>query len=293
MRSFRTATAALAAVLTGLAGLVAAPATATASAPPPTATHATGWYLALGDSLAAGYQPTTGDDPTGGYVGRVLATVRNPDNKLQLRNLACSGETVATMADGGRCSYEAGSQLGEALEFLHAHVRSTELVTVTIGANDVQRCVSRSSGSSAMSIDLACVAAGLSTVATRLPTILAALRQAAPDAQIVVTNYYNPFLAVWAADPQLAQFSTVLQSRLNTAIGAAAASADATVADVAETFRSYDWTPFDSTGLPTNVALVCRWTWMCTRTDIHANDDGYAQIANAVVARVDVPALAG
>lgn len=293
MGRFTATTAALAAVLTGLTGLVAAPATAAGSTPPPAAAHATGWYLALGDSLAAGYQPTTGDDKTGGYVGRVLAAVRTPDDKLQLRNLACSGETVATMADGGRCSYEAGSQLDEAQEFLHAHGRNTELITVTIGANDVQRCVSRSAGSSVMSVDPVCVAAGLTTVATRLPGILSALRQAAPQAQIVVTNYYNPFLAVWASDPQLAQFSSVLQSRLNAAISGAAASSHASVADVAETFRSYDWTPVDGTGLPTNVALICRWTWMCTRTDIHANDDGYAEIADAVVARVDVPALAG
>ena len=36
-----------------------------------------GWYLALGDSLAAGYQPGQGDDPTGGYVGGVLDAVRS------------------------------------------------------------------------------------------------------------------------------------------------------------------------------------------------------------------------
>ncbi|MBC7560633.1 MAG: SGNH/GDSL hydrolase family protein, partial [Dermatophilaceae bacterium] len=53
---------------------------------------ATGWYVALGDSLAAGYQPNAGDDRTGGYVGKVLVAEQRMARKTKLRNLACSGE---------------------------------------------------------------------------------------------------------------------------------------------------------------------------------------------------------
>lgn len=287
----RTRLAALLTALVAALALLAPPAAAQRSMPDE-AGRAAGWYLALGDSLATGYQPDRGDDPQGGYVGRVLDDLRDRDNKLHLRNVACSGETVVTMLDGGRCDYPRGSQLDQALHFLDAHGRSTELITVTIGANDVQRCVTRSPGGP-MEVDMACVQQGLATVAQRLPVALEALRAAAPDAQIVVTSYYNPFLAAWFGDPGLAQLSAGLQDLLNGAIAAAAAGVDAQVADVAGAFSSDTWAPAPGSAVPTNVAVICAWTWMCSRTDIHANDQGYAAIAQAVVARVQRAALVG
>lgn len=286
-----TRLAALLSVVAVLLVALASPAAAQRSLPDEAA-RAAGWYLALGDSLAAGYQPDRGDDLRGGYVGGVLDDLADRDNKLHLRNVACSGETVVTMLDGGRCDYPKGSQLDQALHFLKAHGTNTELITVTIGANDVQRCVSRSAGGP-MTVDLDCIQQGLATVATRLPAALGALRAAAPDAQIVVTDYYNPFLAAWPADRGLAQLSSGLQDQLNDIIAAAATGAGAEVADVADAFSSDVWAPAPGSGLPTNVTVVCTWTWMCSRTDIHANDLGYAAIAGAVVARVERGALDG
>ena len=103
--------------------------------------NAMGYYLALGDSLAAGYQPDRGPDPTGGYADDVLAGIRATQPKTTLVNLACPGERSTTMVSGGTCAYDEGSQLDQALEFLHAHGRYTRVVTVQVGANDVQRCV--------------------------------------------------------------------------------------------------------------------------------------------------------
>jgi lysophospholipase L1-like esterase len=256
---------------------------------PPAAANATGWYLAMGDSLAAGYQPGQGDDLTGGYVGPVLDAVRTGTPKTKLVNVACSGETVVTLVSGGRCSYDEGTQLAQAVEFLHAHRSTTRLVTIDIGANDVQRCVSRSP----LGIDMACVQQGLADVQRLLPQVLAQLHAAAPGARIVVANYYNPFLAAWltgAAGQALAQQSTALQATLNGIIAAAAASVGAQVADVATAYRSTDTTPVTVPELggsvPTNVATICAWTWMCRLGDIHANDTGYGVMAAAVVARL-------
>ena len=163
-----------------LGGLSAPMASAQAPAAAPTASsNATGWYLALGDSLAAGYQPGQGDDKTGGYVGGVLGAVKAETAKTKLVNVACSGETVVTMVNGGRCAYDEGTQLAQALEFLHAHSRTTRLVTIDIGANDVQRCVSRSP----LGIDFACIQQGLGDVQRLLPQVLARLHAAAPEAQ--------------------------------------------------------------------------------------------------------------
>lgn len=250
--------------------------------------QAMGWYLAMGDSLAAGYQPGAGDDPTGGYVGGVLDAVREATPKTTLVNVACSGETAVTMVEGGRCAYEEGTQLAQALEFLHAHGQFTRLVTIDIGANDVQRCVSRTP----VAIDLACVQAGLADVQRILPSALAQLRAAAPGARIIVANYYNPFLAAYltgAAGQALAAQSATLQAALNGIIAGAAAATGAQVADVATAFRSTTTTPVAVPGLgtvPLNVATICAWTWMCTRNDIHANDTGYAVMTSTVVARL-------
>lgn len=256
---------------------------------PSGASNATGWYLAMGDSLAAGYQPGQGDDKAGGYVGGVLEAVTAQGAKTKLVNIACSGETVVTMVGGGRCAYDEGTQLAQAVQFLHAHRRTTRLVTIDIGANDVQRCVSRSP----LGIDLACIQAGLADVQRLLPQVLTALHRASPGAHIVVANYYNPFLAAYltgSAGQALAQQSVALQAALNGIIAAAAATVGADVADVSTAFRSTVTTPVDVPALggpvPTNVATICAWTWMCRLGDIHANDTGYAVMSAAVVARL-------
>jgi lysophospholipase L1-like esterase len=248
--------------------------------------NAMGYYLALGDSLAAGYQPDRGADPTGGYADDVLAGVQATKAKTRLVNLACPGERSTTMVSGGICDYDEGSQLDQALAFLHAHGRYTRVVTVQVGANDVQRCVDRVT----LAIDLVCIRSGMADVATNLPMMLGKIHAQAPGAQVVVLNYYNPFLAAWVlGNTQLAQQSAGLQATLNAIIGTSAASSGATVADVATAFRSADWTPVTVPGLgtvPTNVAVVCADTWMCSRFDIHANDTGYALIGRTVVARL-------
>ena len=243
------------------------------AAPSPTGSaNATGYYLALGDSLAAGYQPGQGDDKTGGYVGGVEAAITASTPKTRLVNLACSGETTTTMLDGGVCTYDEGSQFDQALAFLHAHGRFTRVVTLDIGANDVQRCVSRTTGA----IDPACIQTGLAAVATNLPMMLGKIHTEAPNATVVVLNYYNPFLAAYlkGLDGQkLAATSQVLAGTLNGIIAGAAAGHGARLADIATTFHTTDLTPTLLPGVgtvPTNVAYICTYTWMCLETDIHA-----------------------
>jgi lysophospholipase L1-like esterase len=255
--------------------------------------RSTGYYVALGDSLAAGYQPGLGDDKTGGYVGGVEAALLERSPRTRLKNLSCSGETVLTLVEGGRCSYSKGTQLAEALYFLHRHGRQTRQITIDIGANDVQRCVQ--SGT----IDATCIQEGMTTVATYLPQVLQQLHHAAPRAQLLVLNYYNPFLAAYLLGPAgqaLATQSSQLQLVLNGIIDDAAAGSHATLVDIATAFRSGDETPVSVPGIgtiPTNVATICSLTWMCVRSDIHANDAGYAVMAAAVVAVLEWPSRHG
>ncbi len=243
-------------------------------------------YLALGDSLAAGYQPGKGDDKTGGYVGQVLSVLRQRHPSTQLVNLACSGETAASMVAGDHCTYPEGSQLAAAVAYLTAHRGRVPVVTVDIGANDVQRCVSGAG------VDMGCIQTGMAAVTTDLAVIFGQLRAAAPGAQIVALDYYDPFLAAWllgAPGQQLAQVSVGLADTLNTTIKRTATQDRIQVADVAKAFRTHTWRIVTDPTLgqvPKNVQVICTWTWMCTLGDIHANDAGYAVLARTVVARL-------
>jgi lysophospholipase L1-like esterase len=270
-----------ASVAFALAGLAAPLSPASADETPP----ATGWYLSLGDSLAAGERELHIANLTEGFAQHVLAAVRSgADPKAKLVNLGCSGgETTGSFMSGGVCSYEEGSQLAQAEQFLHAHARHTRLVTISLGANNVQRCVRNGQ------IDLPCIQSGMTQVAHDLPAIYSRIRAVAPDVEIVVTNYYNAFLAAWLTGPSgqvLAQTSSVLQDQLNGIIEANAAAVGADVADVATAFQSDNWSPYGSTGIPTNVVVICQTTYMCSHTNFHANPTGYALIAQAIVARL-------
>jgi len=239
-----------------------------------------GWYVAMGDSLAAGYQPGAGDDKTGGYVGHVRAALASGRHKVGLDNVACSGETSSTLVFGGLCSYPRGSQLAQAVQFLKHHARSTRLVTLTIGANDVTPCLQVPSDQI-----LTCVQQKLAVLSQNLQTTLGAVHSAAPTAQIIVTNYYNPYLALYFTNPALATQTSALQQGLNATIAGVTSAFGGQTADVATAFDSFD-TTLTPTGIPTNVAMVCTYTWMCLKGNIHANDLGYALMATAVVAKL-------
>src|SRR5947209_7781649 len=59
-------------------------------------------YLALGDSLAYGFQPN--DDHTHGYVDDLFTTLHSQGITDHL-NLGCPRETTSTFIAGGKCSY--------------------------------------------------------------------------------------------------------------------------------------------------------------------------------------------
>ncbi len=219
-----------------------------------------------------------------GTPATCLDYVQQTAPKTHLRNLACPSETSTTMISGGVCSYEEGSQLAQALVFLRAHARTTTLVTLTIGANDVTGCLTNGEGNPATI--QTCTNDALAVYGQNLTSILAAVHAAAPDARVVITNYYNPFLALYfTAQSGLVPLTSLLQAALNTVIlnaEKAVLGSGGAVADVASAFHSYETAPAPGTTVPLNVATVCTLTWMCTKGDIHPNDQGYVVIGEAV-----------
>jgi lysophospholipase L1-like esterase len=249
------------------------------------------YYLALGDSLAQGVQPSkSGPDvaTNQGYADDLFALFHTRRPSLHLAKLGCSGETTTTMIHGGICTYADGSQLAAAVSFLATH--HVAFVTLDIGANDVDHCVSLSG------IDATCVTDALDTVGTNLPQILAALRAAAPDTLIVAMNYYDPFLAAWTLGPSgqaLANASLQATTVFNGLLESIYKVFAIPVADVALAFRISDFSPVPLINLPLNVFLTLTWTWVDAPApfgpDIHPNAIGYAVIAGAFVNKIATP----
>jgi lysophospholipase L1-like esterase len=242
-------------------------------------------YLALGDSLAAGYQPGKGET-THGYADDLRRRLRQQIPGLSLQNLACPGETSLSMITGhSPCRYAAGSQLDAAISFLEAHPGQVAFITIDIGSNDlVKRCF----GPSGV-IDGTCAAGILPRLQARVTHIVDALSTAAgAGVPIVGMTYYDPFLGFWGLLPgghHVARADLRAWEVMNAGLTTAYGDAGASVADVAATFRIDDFTDtvvVPGRGrLPVNVALTCKWTWFCSTKflgDEHANRSGDRKI---------------
>ena len=242
------------------------------------------YYVSLGDSLAAGFQPDGPQDQ--GYADQLFEALQAKIPHLQLVKLGCYGESTVTMTTGGLCLYPHGSQLAEAVAFLHSHRGSVALITIDLGANDVDCPIT-------VPLDRRCIAHGLTAIESDLPTILKTLREAVgPKIPIVGMTYYDPSLALWlegavgraeamANLPAFLRFNDTLE-RIYKAAGSPVADVEGafSTTDFATTVFSTDFGP-----IPLNVARICQWTWMCMSPplgpDIHANTEGYGVIADA------------
>jgi lysophospholipase L1-like esterase len=256
----------------------------------PTAQADTGrrqFYVSLGDSVAAGFQPS--GQIRKGYVDDLVRSVRQTIPSLRAQKFACVGETSRSLMTGvgSECEYAAGSQLNAAVAFLERHPGQVPFITIDIGSNDmVGRCLDFNTGT----FDRSCVAALVARLGHRVPRIVDALRAAAgPRVPILGMTYYNPFLGIWGLIPHSHALAKGLErawEAFNAGLTAAYETAGAVVVDVARTFRIHDFSHtvvVPGRGrLPVNVALACGWTWFCSTKyfgDPHPNATGYRMIA--------------
>lgn len=274
---------AFAALCTLLGALTAGPAPAEAAR----------YYVALGDSLAAGVQPT-GPPPQHetdeGYADQLHAMLRESAPKLRLRKLGCPGESTTSMRFGSqplsfttscgppeyyRDRYPHKTQLAEAVAALRAHKDNVAAMTIDIGGNDTVPCF--------FTADRACFDAGLQRVDANLRAILHAVVEAAgPHVPIVGMTYYNPFLGSWLGGPSgqaFALFTNDWMGELNATLRSIYADAGVRVADVETAFGITDFGDGDGDAVPDNVERACDWTWWCAAFDVHATAAGYGVIA--------------
>jgi lysophospholipase L1-like esterase len=275
--------AVLIAVASALAALVFAASGANAAGE----TH---YYLAMGDSLAQGYQPDGTYPPyyqPDGYVPKVYAALSADDPKVILDNISCGGEGTVSMIEGSQplgtassCGspafyrhwYPHKTQLAEAVNFLAAHKGKAELVTIDIGGNDLGFCLFDAADPGG------CLANVYAIVAANLDEILTQLQSASPDATIVGMTYYNPVACVYFfGQPEQAALVSGLVQTLNSVLVSVYAAHGVPVADVAGAFLV-------GAGLEAEATAALDGTWFCSSDhpgDLHPNDAGYQVIAQA------------
>ncbi|HEX3841679.1 MAG TPA: SGNH/GDSL hydrolase family protein [Acidimicrobiales bacterium] len=286
----------MAVVLMGIGLCACSPSSPTATATP----KSTEYYVSLGDSYAAGFQPTgrngVGHTTTNGFAYQVpgLATARG--YHLTLVNFGCGGATTASLLTTPGCPllgpgaphYPHQSQAAAAEAFLHQHSGKIGLVSVSIGGNDVTDCATSSD-------PIGCVAKAVSTINGNLSILLPALRAAAgPGVPMVGITYpdvvLGDYLSSQPADRTLAALSvTAFKSVINPALQTQYSAVGATFVDVTAATGAY--TPFTETTqlapygtIPIAVAKVCQLTYFCQYGDIHPRTVGYTEIATLVTA---------
>jgi lysophospholipase L1-like esterase len=276
--------------LLAVCGVTAA--TVTAAGTPSNARY----YVALGDSLSTGFQPTLegeGIETHSGYVDDIYGQERRHTHDLELVDFGCPGDTTTSLLTGIgnyvlarrlHCDRSDGSQLGAAIAFLRTHDKPGEvpLITLDIGINDLNHC-------SALPEPTTCLQAGESSISTNLPRILRELRAAAPaGAQFAAMTLYDTYLgkrAAAGATSADAEAFLGAYREANVTITADDVAAGFRTAPVADAFDTYDTTPIGWRGarVPANVARACTLTWSCSpppiNHNIHPNGHGYHVIA--------------
>jgi len=195
------------------------------------------------------------------------------------------------MIVGGVCdTYGAdGSQLKAAIDFLEHN--QVSLVTLDIGANDIDACISPSG------INDSCVFAALVRVGGDLSFILGELRRAAgPNVPIIGMNYYDPFLAAWtlgSSGRAIAIQSLEVTDLFNSVLESVYHAFGVRVADVASAFQINNFAP-GLGNLPENVDQTIALTWVSLGLtavnaveNVHPKPLGYSVIAAAFEAQIE------
>jgi lysophospholipase L1-like esterase len=279
-------------LLLAVSGFTAA--TVTAAGTPADARY----YVALGDSLSTGFQPTLegeGIETHSGYVDDIYSHERPHSHDLELVDFGCPGDTTTSLLTGTgnyalagrlRCDRSSGSQLNAAVAFLRSHRRVGEvpLITIDIGINDLNHC-------SALLYPGTCLQAGETAIKTNLPRILHALRTAAPaGTRFAAMTLYDTYLGKGPADGATTVNADAFLSayrEANATISADDAATGFRTAGVADAFDTYDTAPIHWRGahVAANVARTCALTWSCSpppiKHNIHPDGHGYRVIAHA------------
>jgi lysophospholipase L1-like esterase len=263
------------------------------------ATSPPDYYVSLGDSYGAGYQPIpsalTGTD-SNGFAYQVVQLARAKGYRFILKNFACDAATTTSILTEQGCKYPVSggdgatypkqTQAVAAEQFIAKHRGEVGLVTVSIGGNDILSCTTPA-------VVLSCEAGVMATIKTNLATLLNGLRRAAGSrTRIVGSTYPDVVLGLYVSDPaeeSLARTSVgVFRRLLNPTLRAQYDAVGGSLVDVTQAAGSYipldkttDLAPYGT--IPEAVADLCHLTYYCQVQDIHPRAAGYRVIARLIV----------
>jgi lysophospholipase L1-like esterase len=226
------------------------------------------YYVALGDSLAFGYQPNHNINQ--GYVDDFFHEAQ-PHGMTTLANFACPYETSTSMIHGG-CPYSwyvkyghSGSQLDGAVSYITAHSGQVGTVTLDIGATDVVPDFSANCTVNSAKFNAHLAALDTNLKQTIMPKLHAAMTvNGKMTGNLLVMNYYNPYQNIC---PKLQPFIQTLNQHLAKDIG--------NLGTMVDVFAAFG-------GTKTPNPAICANTWICSSSkDVHPTVQGYQVIANA------------
>jgi lysophospholipase L1-like esterase len=219
--------------------------------PPPPPSGVGAEYLVLGDSIAYGIGAPTPTDQ--GYAGLFYTNYlkRIQPNLTMYRNLAVPGETSASFITSNKTK----SQLQSALEDLDAAAKDGRRVSpiiLTLGGNDMLGARGKSQAERE---------SALSSFDYNFSYILDQLKANAPQSDLIVTNYYNPY-ATSTGDEDA---ETAWVRRFNATIQQRATERGLKVADFFDAIRGQEQT----------------LTWIGVG-DVHPTSSGHTALAQVL-----------
>ncbi|MEE8346639.1 MAG: GDSL-type esterase/lipase family protein [Dehalococcoidia bacterium] len=240
--------------------------------PPPAAAEGAPAYIAIGDSIAFGVGASIPEE--GGYVALTFESLHKSDRYrrrgLDLVNLGVPGATSSDLLLPGGQLERAVSEITERREDASSADDNVEIITVNIGGNDVLALAT---------LDSPCVADPLSTecqdrfqemqeaLEDNLSEVLQRLREAAPEADIIVVDLYSPISGRGGTPDIIADFAV---SGINTVTERVTSRSEvrAKLASVYTLFRG-------------------RANQFVADDNIHPNDAGHAVIGEVVLAAIE------
>jgi lysophospholipase L1-like esterase len=248
------------------------------------------YYLALGDSLAYGFQPN--QDYDHGYAQQWFALLQSKGSR-SFTDYGCPGQSSTAMYTEHGCPFPSHdaypdnmTQLQAAVAFITTHAHQVSPVSLDIGANDLIPHIQFVPDSTSPT-GVSCVDPMLATDEetlnnnlkyTILPDLVEALKNRGGQltGDLVVMNYYFPFQNI--CPKQISLFED-----FNSQIAADVqfvASAERVSIPLADVFTAFGGSAYPNPN-------ICTYTWMCSGyQDIHATGgqpgepgNGYGVIA--------------
>ncbi len=250
-------------------------------------------FLGLGDSVTYGFDPSTPDNftPSFGDKGFVKPFVdalvnQNGGVRPEVKNLAIPGELMESFFSGQspvgwpnrvpqlNLTYtdpnvSQQALMIETIQSIHAAGDTVGYASVLFGSNDVFYLVGTSAFQNATPLEQQqLLGAKLNEIVTGYQTLLVELTTLAPEATILLPNYYNPYAAT---DPNAPLYELILGA-FNPAVEQLATGFGAEYIDL--------YSVIDGRQLElTNYGIG----------DVHPNQAGYQAMANEFISAVPEP----